>query len=228
MVCLCDDAPGQPEEQGRGAVTPSDQTALMAIGEAMDVRPGTKLFRQGDAATHIYMVESGVVRISHDLLDGKRQVLAFRWGGDVFGMAAGGRYLNNADALDKGRIQRFQAERLQELLLSRPHMQNRFLLQATAEISLQQHRIILMAKYDVVTKVVAFLLECCGNGQCFDPATQILKLPMSRPDIADYMGVATESVSRALGVLERRKIIHRHDMHHLAIDLPRLRDCARL
>ena len=146
----------------------------------------------------------------------------------MFGVASGGRYLNNADALDTGRIVRFQTEKLQALLLSRPRMQNGFLLKATAEISLQQHRIILMAKYDVVTKVVAFLLECCGNGQCFDPATRVLKLPMSRPDIADYMGVATESVSRALGVLERRKIIHRHDMHHLAIDLPRLRDCAPL
>ncbi|MDT8872849.1 hypothetical protein RAA17_21560 [Komagataeibacter rhaeticus] len=87
----------------------------------------------------------------------------------MFGMAAGGRYLNNADALDKGRIQRFQAERLQELLLSRPHMQNRFLLQATAEISLQQHRIILMAKYDVVTKVVAFCWNAAAMASASTP-----------------------------------------------------------
>ncbi|KAB8124556.1 Crp/Fnr family transcriptional regulator [Komagataeibacter medellinensis] len=207
---------------------PSDHAALMAIGEAVTVRPGSKLFRQGDTGTHIYMVESGVVRISHDLPDGKRQVLAFRWAHDVFGMAPDGWYFNNADALDKGRIVRFHTEKLQGLLLARPHMQHRFLLKATAEISLQQHRIILMSKYDVVTKVVAFLLECCRKDQYFDSVTRILTLPMSRPDIADYMGVATESVSRALGVLERRKVIHRHDMHHLAIDLSRLRECARL
>ena len=210
------------------ALTPADRSALMAIGEAMDVRAGTKLFRQGDAGTHMYMVENGVVRISHDLLDGKRQVLAFRWADDVFGIARDGHYLNNADTLGQGRIVRFQIEKLQTLLLSRPGMQNRFLLKATAEISLQQHRIILMAKYDVVTKVVAFLLECCSNSQCFNPQTRIMKLPMSRPDIADYMGVATESVSRALGILERRKVIHRRDMHHLTIDLPRLRESARM
>ena len=209
-------------------MTPADQAALMAIGEAVDIRPGTNLFRQGDPGTHVFLVESGVVRISHDLPDGKRQVLAFRWAEDVFGMASDGRYRNNADALDRGRVMRFHTEQLQGLLLARPRLQHRFLLKATAEIPLQQHRIILMSKYDVVTKVVAFLLECCSNGQCFDPVTQVLKLPMSRPDIADYMGVATESVSRALGVLERRKIIHRHDMHHLAIDMKRLRECGRL
>ncbi|MGT2467645.1 helix-turn-helix domain-containing protein (plasmid) [Mesorhizobium atlanticum] len=66
-----------------------------------------------------------------------------------------------------------------------------------------------MGRFDVARRLAVFLLDCSGHENYFDSSTRILTLPMSRYDIADYLGTSAESVTRAIASLEERGLIRR-------------------
>ena len=149
------------------------------------------------------------MRITRHLPDGNRQVLGFMWPGDLFGLAEEGRYVNRAESLTPATIFRFLLEPLRGLLLREPLLQLHLLTKVAHELRNAQRQIIVLGQLHNVKRLASFLLDCRQHVGIFDLQARMLHLPMSRFDIADYLGTSPESVARALAILERNGFVRR-------------------
>ncbi|WP_342627136.1 Crp/Fnr family transcriptional regulator [Nguyenibacter vanlangensis] len=209
------------------ALSPEDEDVLKRIGQPLAFRSGECVFGQNERSDYIYLVESGLVRISHDLANGKRQVLAFHWFGDFIGLSVDGKYVNRADALTDVQAIRYRISGPNGLVHAQPSLQTPLLVKATAEIRLMQRRLIVMSHCKGIERLSSFLVELCNHDRpYFNPDTSILKLPMDRIDIADYIGTTRESISRNLTDLTKKRLIIRIDDNTFRIDLPNLKKIA--
>ena len=86
-----------------------------------------------------------------------------------------------------------------------------------------QRQLIIMGRFDVPRRLAAFMLDCSGHEHYFDPDQDILTLPMSRYDIADYLGTSAETVTRALARLQTEGMLDRISARTLKLDRNRLR-----
>lgn len=191
-------------------LSPAEQAALVKIATVLTYRAsGVVIFTNGEDAHFIYLIDEGVVRISQDLPDGTRQVFGFMWPGDMLGLMEAGRYVNSAETLTPATLFRFPLDRLRELLLHEPLLQLHILTKAAHELRKAQRQLIVLGQLGNVRRLASFLLDCRQHVEFFDSAARQLRLPMSRFDIADYLGTSPESVARAFAVLERRAFIRR-------------------
>jgi CRP/FNR family transcriptional regulator, nitrogen fixation regulation protein len=153
----------------------------------------TEIFAENETADYIYQIVSGAVRTLKLLPDGRRQIGAFYLPGDIFGVENGDAHRLTAEALLAKRTRIF-GEFSKESLRG-----TREVLKLLAR-SLQhaENHLLLLGRQTSVEKVAAFLIEMDRRLQ--SPGAFIL--PMNRRDIADYLGLTIESVSRALSILQ--------------------------
>jgi CRP-like cAMP-binding protein len=188
----------------------TEQTELAKIATLLEYQAGgVAIFSEGEDAHFLYALDEGVVRISRHLSNGARQVLSFMWPGDLLGLAEEGHYVNSAESLTPATIFRFPLERLRHLLLSRPQLQMGLLTKAAYELRNAQRQIILLGQLDNSRRLASFLLDCRQHEAFFESTTRTVHLPMSRFDIADYLGTSPESVARAFTKLEREGLLRR-------------------
>jgi CRP-like cAMP-binding protein len=172
-------------------------------------RPGAVIYSDGEDAHFLYAVHSGCVRVSHTGPGGERQVLAFMWPGDLLGLAENGRYVNTAETVGAATVFRFPLAELRPLLLRDPELDLLLLIKAAHELRQAQRLITILGQHKTDQRLASFLLELIRDGHFYDEARRVLSLPMSRFDIADYLGTAPETVARAFGRLEQEKLVHR-------------------
>ncbi len=191
-------------------LSPAQQAELVKIATVLSYQAGgVVIFTYGEDAHFTYLIDEGVVRISRDLPDGTRQVFGFMWPGDMLGLMEAGRYVNSAETLTPATLFRFPLDRLRELLLHEPLLQLHILTKAAHELRKAQRQLIVLGQLTNVRRLASFLLDCRQHVTFFDSAARQLHLPMSRFDIADYLGTSPESVARAFAVLERRTFVRR-------------------
>lgn len=202
--------PQHGEEPGYLDLSPSEQSEISRVAEIISFETkGSQIIAQGHAANHLFVLAEGVAEAEHILNSGERQVVAFYWPGDVFGLTEAGLYVNSVMALTPCRVYRLPIRKLETFLVENPKIQHRFFIKAVHDIRSTQRQLIAMGSFDVTQRLAMFLLDCSGHAHYFDPSSQILVLPMSRYDIADYLGTSAESVTRAMAVLERNLFIRR-------------------
>jgi CRP-like cAMP-binding protein len=188
----------------------TDQAELARIATVLAYQTGgVAIFSESEDAHFLYLIDEGIVRLSRHLPNGSRQVLGFMWPGDFFGLAEEGRYVNTAESLVPAVVFRFPLERLQRLLLREPLLQLHLLTKAAHELRKSQRQIIVLGQLDNVKRLASFLLDCRQHPGFFDSRARLLRLPMSRFDIADYLGTSPESVARSFTVLERDGFLRR-------------------
>jgi CRP-like cAMP-binding protein len=171
-------------------------------GVPMNFDRNAEIYGEGENAEFVYKVLSGSVRVYKVLSDGRRQITGFYLPGDVFGIESGAEHLNSAEAIDKASILVVR----RTILLSRAEKSSevaRNLLAITAaELRRSQNHALLLIK-TAKERLAAFLLDMservAGKG--------FVELPMSRQDIADYLGLTIETVSRTLTLLSERSTI---------------------
>lgn len=163
---------------------------------------GTHLFREGDEAENVYEVVSGVLRLTRVLENGKRQVIAFGFPGDIVGFPNGTRHHTDCEVLWAAEIVTYR-RRTFEAGDADPETHQRLFRAALREISAMQDHFMMLARKSAIEKVASFLLvlsrrlgESLGTGTTFC-------LPMSRADIADFLGLTIETVSRAFSLLRK-------------------------
>jgi CRP/FNR family nitrogen fixation transcriptional regulator len=200
----------------RQGVTSADapQGVPISVGRNMEV------YAEGEPAGHVYRVVSGVVRISKLLPDGRRQISAFHTAGDMFGFETDELHHASAEAVVPVKLvaykwQSLLAEGTQSASLVRD------LLNLTM-IGLRrtQEHLLLLGRKNALERVAAFLLEMAKRAK----PGQVIELAMPRHDIADYLGLTLETVSRmfaelkALGAirLEGARRVHLLDKERLA------------
>ena len=161
---------------------------------------GTKIFGEADPADCIYQVVEGAVR-SHKLLsDGRRQIGAFHLPGDIFGLENGDFHRFTAEAIADTTLRLVKRESLERVAKSDPATVRALLTMTTDNLQHVENHMLLLGRKNSRERVAAFLLEM--NGRVTGPS--VVTLPMSRRDIADYLGLTIETVSRALSEFKRK------------------------
>jgi len=222
----CDLCPGQrlnicrPLERDRLA-------ELLATGSRQKWAKGADLFTAGDRVRSVAKITKGMVALSQFLPDGRRQIFSFVLAGELCGMMeVEGRHALTARAITEveGCVfarDRFDAfvERHVDVL----HEQKRAL---QAELSFAASRALVLGRMLAHEKVAHFLLEfgdaCARRGMNIQP----LALPMTRSDIADYLGLTVETVCRTFADLKARGLIRTFDHSVLVLDRRRLETIA--
>lgn len=205
------------------------QTRLQSIATVLDYQRGNNaIFSEGEDAHFIYAVAAGVVRISRHTESGRRQILALMLPGDVFGIPESGLYVNSAETVCPATLYRMPWQRLHELMLEEPEMQVSLLLRLAFDLRQAQRRIVMLGQHNITQRLASFLLELAQHPDFYNRRSRRLEVPLSRPDLGDYLGAAAETVARALASLERARVIRRVSPRVLEVpDMDRLRQATR-
>ncbi len=172
---------------------------LAIHGARMRFGRNEEVFGEGEAADHIYRVVSGAVRTSRFSSDGRRQILAFHLPGDVFGIEPGGVHSLSAEAITEAEISLIRRS-LVETAAAQDARAARALLELMSRqlTSAREHALVLGRK-GASERVAAFLLQLSDRFRAHGE----ISLPMSRSDIADYLALTIETVSRSFTQMER-------------------------
>ncbi|MDX8354987.1 helix-turn-helix domain-containing protein [Cognatiyoonia sp. IB215182] len=195
--------------------TPQPDTAILdtvpakpdiAHHRTMVIKPGKHLFHEGDPADHVYEVASGVLRLTRIMEDGRRQVIAFGYPGDTVGFPSDGTYHTDCDALVPSTLVVHRRAHL-ESANGDPVLHQRLLNAALREISAMQDHFMMLGRKSSIEKLASFLMVLTARvGQELGDYDEVT-LPMTRADIADFLGLTTETVSRTFTQLRKSQII---------------------
>jgi CRP-like cAMP-binding protein len=168
-------------------LTERQRLKLASISTRIRVLPRMVLYREDTAATCVFINAEGVVKAFKDLPSGRRWVTAFLYPDDVFGLAENGLYIRTAQAVT-------------------PH-----------ELREAQRQTIAVGRRDAVGRLAMFIRQLERSSPAASRAARDIEMPMSRSDIASYLGLSLESVSRASRVLERRGVVSFPSRHLVRI-----------
>jgi len=176
---------------------------------------GEEIYGQEDPTADWYRIISGMARKSTLLRDGRRTIVDFLLPGDFFGFSARETRAFDVEAVTEGTIvARYPRRTVEKLADNDPELSRQLREMAFDSISRLQTRILILSRPTAVHKVCAFLIEMADrSGQ----RAELIVLPMSRYDIADYLAVSVETVSRALTRLKLLGIIRLADKHRVTI-----------
>lgn len=201
---------GQPLTSGRTAPrwseesetrTPTDVVARLGV-VATHAR-NAEIFGEDQLAEHLYIVLSGTVRICKLLGDGRRQIETFCLAGDVFGWETAPRHRFSAEAVSECKVVRVKRSILFSRAADDAELAHALWALTAAELGRAQDHLLVLGRKTAQERVATFLLDMAhraGTGQ--GPNGVEVTLPMSRQDIADFLGLTIETVSRTLTHLE--------------------------
>lgn len=197
-----------------GAVANDRETdALDTLGTVVTVRPGAEVYGEGDTATAWFRVQSGVLRTCKLLPDGRRQVDDFLFPGDFFGLETRGEHSFAAEAITSATVIRYSRPRLSAVAATDTRVATRLLDVTLAQLGKAHDRMMLLGRKTAEEKLASFLLEMLEHAA--DP--KVVDLSMSRTDIADYLGLTIETVSRTFSMLKRDGAIALPSAQHVMI-----------
>ncbi len=184
------------------AIPVDDLDRLAAAAMSMNVETGRAFIREGDPAEHFFNVTAGCAKLFKLLPDGRRQITGFAGVGTFLGLAVSATYAFSGEALEPMKVCRFSRTRLRALLDDFPAMEKRLLEVASNELVAAQEQMLLLGRKTARERLASFLiaraevpLTCLAH----EPAlAEVITLPMTRADIADYLGLTIETVSRSL------------------------------
>lgn len=183
-------------------------SALASI--ALDARyeKGAVIFEQNDRFEKTFVVTSGFVRLSRLLSNGKRQITGFIGPGDILGglRQQTGSHCS-AEAISDVQACSFGRGDFVRVLYDHPDLCIRLLFAATDEIEAQYEQVTLLGRKMARQRLAAFLLTMQQRWRRNGLAAPAVPLPMGRVDIADYLGLTVESVSRAFHEIKARGYI---------------------
>jgi CRP-like cAMP-binding protein len=185
------------------------------------------LFREGDEASGLYEILSGTVRSYKIFPDGRRQIVAFAFAGDIVGFGHGDTYRFDCDALTNTRVRSIHKSSLLRAMRDRPELAEKLLEVAGGEVASMQDLSILLCRKTALERIASFLVTMATKTT--GPMTgRPLPLPMCRADIADYLGLTIETVSRNMTRLRSMRVIDLPNRGSFVIkDLDRLRLLAQ-
>jgi CRP-like cAMP-binding protein len=172
------------------------------MGAAMPFGRNAEIYGENERADYLYKVISGSVRTYKVLNDGRRQIGAFYLPGDLFGLEIGNEHSFSAEAITDCKILVIKRSALVALAAHDGGVAQKLWTMTAGELQRAQSHIMLLIK-TAQERVAGFLLEMSARAS----AGNEVELPMSRQDIADYLGLTIETVSRTLTQLENAATI---------------------
>jgi len=176
--------------------------AIELMGTAMPFARNAEIYGENEPADYLYKVVSGAVRTYKVLVDGRRQIGAFYLPGDIFGLESGAEHSCSAEAITDSRIVVIKRSAVVALAARDNQVAQEMWALTTRELQRMQAHVLVFIK-SAQERVASFLLEMADRV----PGASVVELPMSRQDVADYLGLTIETVSRTLTQLERSSAI---------------------
>ena len=164
---------------------------------------GAEIFGEAEPAEYVYQVVEGAVRSYKLLSDGRRQIGAFHLVGDIFGLENGSAHRFTAEAIVDTTVRLAKRVSLEHVAEEDATVARDLLDMTTNNLQHAENHMLLLGRKTSLERVAAFLLEMDNRLN----AAGVMALPMSRRDIADYLGLTLETVSRALSCLHEKGIL---------------------
>jgi CRP/FNR family transcriptional regulator, nitrogen fixation regulation protein len=164
---------------------------------------GAEIFGEAEPAEYVYQVVEGAVRSYKLLSDGRRQIGAFHLVGDMFGLENGSAHRFTAEAIVDTTVRLAKRVSLEHVAEEDATVARDLLDMTTNNLQHAENHMLLLGRKTSLERVAAFLLEMDGRLS----GAGVMALPMSRRDIADYLGLTLETVSRALSCLHEKGIL---------------------
>jgi CRP/FNR family transcriptional regulator len=207
------------------ALTDEELTFLSRVAQRVTVASGKIFVEECEPAAYFYNINAGTVRVFKSLADGRRHITGFMGIGQFLGLDVGGNYAFSAEAMGEVQLCRFHRKALQEKFAEYPVLERRLLNIATHELTIAHDQMLLLGRKTAQERVASFLMtwaertEICMAGDLPRPG-QKMSLPMTRTDLADYLGLTIETVSRSLGAMKRDGLIALEQAHEVMLLKP--------
>jgi CRP/FNR family nitrogen fixation transcriptional regulator len=166
-------------------------------------KKGTEIYGEKEPADYVYQVKTGAARSYKLLSDGRRQIGAFHLVGDIFGFENSSEHRFTAEAIVDTTVRLIKRRSLELVAESDAMVARNLLSMTTNNLQHAEDHMLLLGRKTSLERVAAFLIEMDRRLT----ATGVLALPMCRRDIADYLGLTLETVSRALSRLHELGIL---------------------
>src|SRR5882724_1244095 len=180
----------------------SDSNSIVSLIQ-FTYKKSTEIYGEKEPAEYVYQVKTGAVRSYKLLSDGRRQIGAFHLAGDIFGLENGGTHRFTAEAIVNTTVRLIKRRSLEMVAESDAMVSQNLLSMTTSNLQHAEDHMLLLGRKTSLERVAAFLIEMDRRLT----AAGVMPLPMSRRDIADYLGLTLETVSRALSRLHDLDII---------------------
>ena len=186
------------------AIDQRDIERLSTIAVSLTIEAGRTFIEEGDPAEHFFNVTAGTAKLFKLLPDGRRQITGFAPRGTFLGLAVSSTYAFGAEAVEAMRVCRFSRAKLRLLLDDFPAMETRLLEVASNELVAAQEQMLLLGRKTARERLASFLVTRASCGARY---AEKVTLPMTRSDIADYLGLTIETVSRTLTRFKSERLI---------------------
>lgn len=173
------------------------------ISSEFRYRRGTEIFGEAEPAEFVYQVLDGAVRSYKLLADGRRQIGAFHLPGDIFGFENGKTYRFTAEAIVDTAVRLLRRRGVEDVARGDASVVQDILRLTAKNLEHAEEHMLLLGRKTSLERVAAFLIEMDRRLT----AAGVMELPMGRRDIADYLGLTLETVSRALSVLHSEGVL---------------------
>lgn len=189
------------------AVDGRDLHRLAALTRPLEVEAHRTFVAAGEPADYLFNITEGVVKVYRLLPDGRQQVTGFLFQGDFLGLSPENPYAFSAEAVTHVRYCRFRREALYQLLEDFPKVEKRLLAIASNELAASQEQIVLLGRKTARERLASFLLMVSRRMVRLGKREDVIALPMTRLDIADYLGLTVETVSRVFTQFRKEGLI---------------------
>jgi CRP/FNR family transcriptional regulator len=188
-----------------------------SIVSDVTIAPGQALFYEEDPAEHLFIIREGCARVFKLMADGRRMITGFLYPSDVVGFAENGEYRYGCEAVVSLTVCRIPRRRLFDFFETYPVLEHRMLQIATNEIAAAQDQMLLLGRKTALEKLASFLHMLVARNERRNAPGERLFLPMSRGDIADHLGLTTESVSRCFTQLRKMNVLRLDSAQNVTI-----------
>jgi CRP/FNR family transcriptional regulator len=198
---------------------------IFAAAPTRDLEPGEVIISAGEPATQVFNILSGVLRVTRTGTDGRRQILAFLFRDNFVGLTATDTYFFSVEAVTLARVACCSRRQLDLRLAEDPKAEHAFLNMMFRVVEDMLDVVFSLGQRAAIERLAVFLLYLRHWRRLSDhladdtdPLLREIQVPMSREDIADFLGLKKETVSRSFRDLEERGLIRRLDTHRIRVD----------
>jgi CRP/FNR family transcriptional regulator len=200
-----------------GNAEPTSLKALFLAVPAETADVGQAVFWEGDAAAHVFRVTEGCVRLYRILPDGRRAVTGFAFAGEFLALHCLRTYSFTAEAVTRVRLQRLSRGRFHSIVEESFDLRRQLMAHLCEEMACAQHHLIVLGQLSAEERVANFLTAAARRAEAGNIPASYIELPMSRLDIADYLGLTIETVCRVISKFKRDGVIALHGRHSIVV-----------
>lgn len=207
-----------------GVLDCANLARFRSMGWTLKLGPGQTLFHEGDPATRVFTLTAGTLKLYKLLADGRRQVTGFLHPGDFLGISVDDEHAFSAEAVENSVLCWFPRARFDDFVEDQATMERELYRMAAQELAAARQQFVLLGRKTASERIASFLLSLAERTERpTRPQSGLVRLPMSRSDIADYLGLTKETVSRVISALKRDRVIRLE-----ALDIVQILDRGRL